>query len=125
MEKHYIYLVVGVLIGGLGGTFFGRNSVSTETAIQPEQVTMNQHDMHGMSMSMGEMSMDLESLSGDAFDKRFLELMIDHHQGAIDMANLVLEKSEKEELINLANEIISAQTKEIDMMRGWMEAWGY
>ncbi|MBI3889796.1 DUF305 domain-containing protein [Candidatus Saccharibacteria bacterium] len=40
------------------------------------------HSMEGME----DMNAALVGLTGDAFDKKFLELMIEHHQGAIDMA---------------------------------------
>jgi len=76
-----------------------------------------------MGMSMGEMSSTLATLKGDDFDRMFITLMIEHHQGAIDMANLVLSNSEKEELKDLANDIITAQTKEIEMMKSWLDSW--
>jgi len=49
--------------------------------------------------------------------------MVIHHQGAIDMANQVLKTSKRPELIQLANDIITAQTKEIDMMQAWKKTW--
>ncbi len=82
--------------------------------------------MHqGMSMDqmMDAMSASLAGKTGDAFDKAFLEEMIPHHQGAIVMARLVLATSKRPELITLANEIIAAQQKEIDMMQQWQSEW--
>ncbi len=77
------------------------------------------------SMTMDDMVHGLEGLEGDAFDKAFLDMMIPHHQGAIDMAELVLQHAKHEELKDLARAIISAQQTEIDMMRQWMADWGY
>ncbi len=82
------------------------------------------HSNHD-SMTMDDMVHGLEGLEGDAFDKAFLEMMIPHHQGAIDMAELVLEHAAHEELKDMARAIISAQQAEIDMMRQWMTDWGY
>lgn len=78
---------------------------------------------HGMDMSMNEMSEMLKDVKGNEFDKMFLEMMTSHHQGAIDMANLALVNSERKEIKDLANDIISAQEKEIEMMENWLESW--
>lgn len=119
MIKSIVYLLVGVLIGIIIGSILSgqTNQVPRDTVSESKKLS------HGMDVSMNQMTQNLESLSGDEFDKAFIEQMIDHHQGAIDMANLVLEKSEKKELKDLANAIIEAQTKEIEMMEGWLESW--
>ena len=46
-------------------------------------------DMEGMSQE--EAMAELEGLSGTEFDRRFLELMIAHHQGAVEMAQSQLD----------------------------------
>jgi uncharacterized protein (DUF305 family) len=76
-----------------------------------------------MNNTMTGMMSDLQGKTGDAFDKEFLSEMIVHHQGAVEMAKAVLATSKRPELIKLANDIISAQTKEIDMMKGWQTTW--
>ena len=53
----------------------------------------------------------------------FIRLMTEHHQGAIDMAELVLTNTQRAELKEMANDIISAQSKEIDMMQDWNKEW--
>ena len=71
-------------------------------------------DMDGMDQAgaMGE----LEGLSGVDFDRRFLELMTAHHEGAIEMAEAQLEDGENAEALQLARAIIDAQTAEITEM---------
>ncbi len=88
----------------------------------PDGTMMNNvgMDMHSM---MDGMTATLDGKTGDEFDKAFLSEMIVHHQGAVNMAQAVLDTSKKPELIKLANEIISAQTKEIKMMQDWQKAW--
>lgn len=60
---------------------------------------------------------------GAMMDKHFIEEMIPHHQGAIDMAKIALEKSQKPAVLTLAGDIIKAQTTEIEQMRAWYKEW--
>ena len=59
------------------------------------------------------------------FDKAFIEEMIPHHQMAVVMAKMLEQASTRSEMKKLARDIITAQTKEIEMMQEWQKAWGY
>ncbi len=67
----------------------------------------------------------LKDLKGDEFDKAFMVEMIQHHEGAIDMAKLISTNAKHDELKKLGQDIISAQSKEIDMMQSWQTDWDY
>ena len=58
-----------------------------------------------------------------SIDKHFIEQMIPHHEGAVAMAKLALEKSKRPEIKTLASAIIESQTKEIVDMTGWYINW--
>ena len=75
----------------------------------------------GLGMHMGDMQVSTdESIS---YDIRWIDAMISHHQGAIDMANDALKKSQNTDIINLCNAIIQAQSEEIAKLNTWRAQW--
>lgn len=98
----------------------GRGRVS-EAVIQRKQVEVS-HDP--MQMSMSDMGQMLRGKTGDELNRAFLEMMIPHHQAAVEMAQ-ALATSDKPELVQLGADIITAQTAEIEQMQKWLIEWGY
>lgn len=83
----------------------------------------NENGMGGMNGMMMDMTSRMQGKTGDALDKVFLEDMIVHHQGAVDMAKILKAGTQRPELQKMADDIISVQTKEIDMMKNWQTTW--
>ena len=82
------------------------------------------HDMEGMAGQMDESEMaDLEQSAGQDFDLMFIDMMIRHHQGAVDMAEQVMDEGENAQVADLANRIVDAQQAEIQQMEVWREEW--
>jgi uncharacterized protein (DUF305 family) len=79
---------------------------------------MSQEQMRGMGM------MDPQELANrEPFDKAFIDAMIPHHQSAIEMAKIAHEKSKIPAIKELAENIVSAQQKEIEQLKRWRQQW--
>lgn len=122
------WIVIGLIIGIVGTNLYTKLNTTDSPSLQgmhhvmPDGSLMTNVGMDMDSMMEGMMA-DLKGKTGDAFDKAFLAGMIVHHQGAVEMAKAVLASSKRPEMIKLANDIIAAQTKEIEMMQGWQKTW--
>lgn len=144
MDQKLIYGLVGGIVGAilvlLLTSYFVNNrnyGMMSMMGMRPGANYMMRADDFGMEdmmegmmghdqdsgMTMDEMVGSLITLRGDEFDRAFIKAMIEHHQGAIDMANLISTRSERQELKDLGNDILTAQTKEIEMMQGWLDSW--
>ena len=82
---------------------------------------------HG-SMGMDEHAMGMDGdtamlETAKPFDRAFIDMMIPHHQGAIEMSQIELSEGSDEESMALAEEIIAAQSSEIEQMSSWREQW--
>jgi uncharacterized protein (DUF305 family) len=76
-------------------------------------------DMPGM-MTAEEMDA-LENASGEEFRTMWLEMMIEHHQGAVEMAETVVEDGQNAEVRALAEDIVRTQSDEISTMQELLE----
>ncbi len=112
-----------ILISGIFAGYYFGNSRTESTGVHkmPDGSIMS-NDM-SMSAMMADMNAVLSGKKGDDFDKAFIDEMIIHHQGAVDMAKLALKNAKHKEIQNMANAIISAQTKEINQMMDWKDSW--
>ena len=133
-------IIIGLLVVSLGFNLYQFTTNKSEDTTPTQQMS-NMGSMHrmpdgtmmgngGMQMnsgaSMGGMMMDMtagmKGKTGTDLEKVFLEEMIVHHQGAVDMATLLLQdKTIKPELKVFANKIISAQNPEIEQMKLWLK----
>jgi uncharacterized protein (DUF305 family) len=88
-------------------------------------IAQNSNGMnHGGMNHGGMMNHNMDVGPADAnYDLRFIDSMIPHHQGALVMAQEVIQKSKRPELISFAKGIISEQKKEISQMQQWRKQW--
>ena len=86
-------------------------------------LSINRSDSNGMGNSSGHMGHGSSSSSNANYtgaDIMFLQMMIPHHQQAIDISNLAMKSSQDAELIELAKFIARDQAAEIKQMKAWL-----
>ena len=107
--------------------------LGVQLAGMPAQSAQMNHDMAaaatddpaaaGYQAAMDKMHREMMAMqyTGNA-DADFVRAMIPHHQAAIDMAKVLLDHGKDPELRKLAQNIITAQEKEITEMEDWLDA---
>jgi uncharacterized protein (DUF305 family) len=125
--KTLLAVIISLFAGG--GIGYAMNTQSSEV----QSPTMVDHSMMGHSMQnindmgmeamMMDMTARMEGKTGDELDRIFLEDMIIHHQGAVDMAIIINEGTVRPELKKFAQEVIDVQDEEINMMNRWLDEW--
>lgn len=107
-------------------------ALATPLPLLAQEADHSGHMMHGnespATMAFMEANMKMHAgmeieFTGDA-DVDFVRGMIAHHQGAIDMARVVLDHGDDPEVKKLAEGIIAAQEGEIKWMTEWLEKNG-
>jgi uncharacterized protein (DUF305 family) len=85
------------------------------------------HNMSNMPGMSGSSSTTAPATSGASFnqaDVQFAQMMIPHHQQAVEMATLAQTRASDSEVKQLAAQIKAAQAPEIKVMTGWLTSWG-
>ncbi|RJQ33760.1 DUF305 domain-containing protein [Candidatus Parcubacteria bacterium] len=101
-QTHVIFIGLLALVIGFGGGYLIRDQ---------------------RTPGIGNHMMPDGSMMSQNIDQHFIVQMIPHHEGAIAMAEIALERSKRPEIISLANGIIEAQQKEIIDMQSWYQSW--
>ena len=101
-RRRYFVFPTLMLVGGLALVGCGSSSTasSSQAAAPPAQTATS-----------------TDTLSGAALDKAFVDGMVPHHQAAVDMAKVELQKGQDPQVKALAQTIADSQTKEIGQMR--------
>jgi uncharacterized protein (DUF305 family) len=85
---------------------------------------MEDLDTLGVTMKQAGMKMEMGPLTdADPFDRKFIDMMVPHHQGAVLMANAELRHGKVDRLRQIARSIVEDQGKEIHQMNEWRTAW--
>jgi len=108
------YGLIGAFIGAAILWFLASNAVNNNS--------------YGMMQMMGIRTQNTTNQNGyrmmsNNLDQHFIEEMIPHHQDAITMANIALQKAQHQEIKTLATNIKTSQSTEITKMKSWYKDW--
>ena len=119
MKNNYLLAVTTFIAGVLLTLLI---SGYNRQQVQPANM-MGGGGMMTMNSSMNEMMRSLEEAEGEDFDMAFMNSMMVHHEGAIEMAKQAKTKARRQEIKDMADDIIEAQTNEIEQMKMWQKEW--
>lgn len=141
MESKNQVIIIGLLaliIGLLIGYFFGNNNGMSQRGLFGGESMYEEMEEHmgedrykdeiingdgELQHMMDEMMLIGRGQTGDAYEEAWLRGMVVHHIGAIRMSENLLEQTNRPELIELANNIIESQSKEVEQMKEWLDLW--
>ena len=108
-------LILGIALVGIG--------LYAQTHVHGDRPSGDTDEWSELNASMDRMHMAMSVIeqSGN-IDTDFVRLMVPHHQGAIDMAKVQLLHGKDPQMRRLAQEIITDQQMEIELMQRWLRA---
>jgi uncharacterized protein (DUF305 family) len=121
--KNRLFAPIAIVVGTIG---LGSIAIAGLKLQQSPQVHIAQNNgmNHGGMNHGGMMSHNMDIGPANAnYELRFIDSMVPHHQGALVMAQEVIQKSKRPELISFAKGIIVEQQKEITQMQQWRKQW--
>jgi uncharacterized protein (DUF305 family) len=113
----FILAACGGAGGGQQGSGSGGEHESAEKSGGMAGMDHGQMGHGSMGMGSGGMAREMVMEDGKYSDKAFIDAMVPHHQGAVEMAQVALENAEHEEIIELSRNIISSQQAEIEELK--------
>lgn len=117
--------IIGIIVLGGGSLVYSmRDNIGYNVDTPQDNTAASlQYIVDGIPKS--ETEKILETYIGDDHDRFYLANMLAHHIGAVDMAKLAQNNAKRTEVKNMAVNIISAQTTEINNMLNWQKNWGF
>ena len=119
-----LLLAVALILAACGGAGGGQQGSGSGSEQESAEKTGGMAGMDHSQMGYGSMGMGSKGMArqmvmenGKYSDERFIDAMVPHHQGAIEMARVALENAEHEEIIELSRNIISSQQAEIEELK--------
>lgn len=126
MKLQALFLIAAVtLLAACGlqpSTNSSANNAAPSNQAKTDHTTTDHSKMDHSKMDHSAMKSSPDAAAAD-YDLQFIDTMIAHHQGAVDMARMIPQKAESNELKALGNDIVASQEKEIAEMRSWREKW--
>ncbi len=124
--KRYTRLGLAVLLatiallvascGGAGGMGGMQDDQMNGEGRQAKE-SMKGMDHSEMDHGSGDTASGMVMENGEYSDRRFIDAMVPHHEGAVDMAEVALKNAEHDEIERLAEDIVSTQEAEIRTLK--------
>tara|TARA_B100001750_G_scaffold224785_1_gene216161 strand:- start:7624 stop:7998 length:375 start_codon:yes stop_codon:yes gene_type:complete len=121
--SRYVRLCLGVALIGLSGHVMAEEAHTAHSPAAAVETHDKAYDYYADVMTTMHQNMMLEP-TGDV-DVDFMRGMIPHHEAAVSMAEIVLQHGEDAQVRTLAEQVITTQKAEIDMMKEWLAKRGY
>lgn len=112
-----LLLAAALILTACGSPSGGQQDKTEKTGGMMGGMDHDQMGQGSMGMGSSEMARQMVMENGRYSDKRFIDAMVPHHQGAIAMAKVAQKNAEHEEIRNLADNIISTQQDEIEELK--------
>jgi uncharacterized protein (DUF305 family) len=122
-----LVLAAALLLAGCGGSGGGMQDMEGMKGEdggrqeQAEKEAGNGGGMEGMDMggnaTAADTAREMVEEDGGYSDRAFIDAMVPHHQGAVEMAEVALENAEHREIRDLAEDVVTAQKAEIEKLR--------
>jgi uncharacterized protein (DUF305 family) len=116
-----LLLAVAFLLSACGGAGSGQQGDESAGGGHG-QMDHGSMDHGQMDMGSKDMAKQMVMENGQYSDKAFIDAMVPHHQGAIEMANVALKNAEHQEIKELSHNIISSQQTEIEELKSIKQA---
>jgi uncharacterized protein (DUF305 family) len=108
---------------GMGGEGGGRQGQAEKKEAGNGGGGMEGMDMGG-DATTADAAREMVEEEGGYSDRAFIDAMVPHHRGAVEMAEVALENAEHREIRDLARDVVTAQEAEIEKLRAIKEEYG-
>lgn len=114
--KPFPYTLIGLLTGG------AVTSLAVLLTLKPFSQVSQAHPNPSPTAPSSQAVPGMRGMMGQS-DQHFIVMMIPHHEGAISMADLALQRAQRPEIRTLAQSIKDTQSREIQQMQTWYRQW--
>lgn len=122
--------IIASIVAGLVTVSAAQNPAPPSPAPVPPAQTQSATQAHGAGgdmaahmRMMNEMMVKQLGQTDPDYEKRFIDMMIPHHEGAVLMAKHALEHANRPEVKEMAQKMIDSQQKEIEQLKKWRQEW--
>lgn len=118
--KKIFTIILSIKLAAIGAACSHSHSETDHTSMDHSKMDHSTMDHSKMDHSQMKSAPDAANAP---YDLQFIDTMIAHHQGAVEMAKMIGGKTQNAEMLKFAAQIIADQEKEINQMKTWRDEW--